>query len=58
MNISKEIFEAAGVPVPPGYVKVGAGDLRRVFKEIAPGGSRLASGGHPRNVANPTTKIP
>ena len=35
VNISKEIFEAAGVPVPPGYVKVGAGDLRRVFKEIA-----------------------
>ena len=31
VNISKEIFEAAGVPVPPGYVKVGAGDLRRVF---------------------------
>ena len=35
VNISKEIFEAAGVPVPPGYVKIGAGDLRRVSKEIA-----------------------
>jgi len=33
--ISKEIFEAAGVPVPPGYVKVKAGGLRRVFKEVA-----------------------
>ena len=35
VNISKEIFEAAGVPVPPGYVKVKAGGLRRVFKEVA-----------------------
>jgi hypothetical protein len=35
VNISKEIFEAAGVPVPPGYTKVGSGDLRRVFKQIA-----------------------
>ena len=35
VNISKEIFEAAGVPVPPGYVKVKAGGLRRVFKEMA-----------------------
>ena len=35
VNISKEIFEAAGVPVPPGYTKVGTGDLRRVFKQIA-----------------------
>ena len=35
VNISKEIFEAAGVPVPPGYVKIKAGGLRRVFKEVA-----------------------
>ena len=35
VNISKEIFEAAGVPVPPGYVKVKAGGLRRVVKEMA-----------------------
>ena len=35
VNISKEIFEAAGVPVPPGYVKIKAGGLRRVFKEMA-----------------------
>ena len=35
VNISKEIFETAGVPVPPGYVKIKAGGLRRVFKEVA-----------------------
>ena len=35
VQISQEIFEAAGVPVPQGYVKVGTGGLRRVFKERA-----------------------
>ena len=35
VNISKEVFETAGVPVPPGYVKIKAGGLRRVFKEVA-----------------------
>ena len=35
VNISKEIFQTAGVPVPPGYVKIKAGGLRRVFKEVA-----------------------
>jgi hypothetical protein len=35
VQISQEVFEAAGVPVPPGYVKIRAGGLRRVVKERA-----------------------